>query len=80
MLWNVTLDSGISLSLSLSQSHRACPQVRPLVSSPFNRTNVRGKHKSMGMGNKFRETTYTMGMSIQGSSLPCSGETMAGLG
>ena len=44
---------------------------------------MRGKHKksgeAYGMGNKFTETTVTMGMSTQGFALPFSGEMMAGL-
>ena len=62
---------------------RACSQVKPLVNSPFNGTNVRGQHKksveTYGMGNNLRETARTMVQAAQGSSLPQSGETMAGI-
>ena len=62
----------LAIAVSLSQSRKVCPQVRPLVSSPFNGTNVRGNIESAeaySMENKFRETTYAMDMSIQGSEL-----------
>ena len=52
-VWGTTM---FSLSLSLSQSRRASPQVRPLVSSPGNGTNVWGKHKS-----RRKHTAYGMG-------------------